>query len=272
MFEIFATSDAWFSLITLTALEIVLGIDNIIFISILAAKVSPNNRERARNLGLIGALVTRLGLLSVMSWLAGLTTPLFSIASVSFSGKALILLIGGLFLLYKATKEIHSKLEGEDEHLTSGGNRGVSSLSSVVVQIMLIDIVFSVDSVITAVGMSQSLTIMVIANVIALGVMLVASKSIADFVDAHPTIKILALSFLMMIGVVLVGEGFGFHIPKGYVYFAMAFSVFTEMVNIRATKKRRPVHLHNSPKLIQPPPKAKNAAKKASKKGRRPSS
>lgn len=267
MFEIFATSDAWFSLITLTALEVVLGIDNIIFISILAAKVSPANRDRARNLGLMGALVTRLGLLSIMSWLASLTTPLFSVLDFSFSGKAIILLIGGLFLLYKSTKEIHSKLEGEEEHLNAGQSRGVSSLSSVVTQIMLIDIVFSIDSVITAVGMSQSLTIMVIANIIALGVMLVASKSIADFVDSHPTIKILALSFLMMIGVVLVGEGLSFHIPKGYVYFAMAFSVLTEMLNIRATKKRHPIQLHNSPKLnVDSKPAA--PPKKVQKKGR----
>lgn len=237
MLEIFSTSDAWFSLITLTALEIVLGIDNIIFISILAAKVKQEDRDKARNFGLLGALVTRLGLLAMMSWLASLTTPLFSVAGTEISGKSLILLIGGLFLLYKSTKEIHGKVEGHDDHHLEGG-RGTSTLSSVVMQIALIDLVFSIDSVITAVGMSQSLLIMVLANLIALGLMLFASKPIATFVDEHPTVKILALSFLLMIGVVLVGEGLSFHIPKGYVYFAMAFSFFTEMLNIRISKRR----------------------------------
>lgn len=238
MFEIFATSDAWFSLITLAALEIVLGIDNIIFISILAAKVRPEDRDKARSLGLLGALVSRLGLLSMMSWLASLTEPLFSVAGTDFSGKSLILLVGGLFLLYKSTKEIHSKVEGgEDPHLTA--TKAASTLSAVVFQIALIDIVFSIDSVITAVGMSQSLLIMVLANLIAMAIMMVASKPIATFVEAHPTIKVLALSFLLMIGIVLVGEALSFHIPKGYVYFAMAFSFFNEILNIRASKKKQ---------------------------------
>lgn len=237
MFDVFATSDAWFSLITLTALEVVLGIDNIIFISILAAKVRPDQRDKARSLGLLGALVTRLGLLSAMSWLASLTAPLFTAAGVEFSGKSLILMIGGLFLLYKSTKEIHSKVEGHgDPYAVKGGP--VSTLSSVIAQIAIIDIVFSIDSVITAVGMSQSLLIMVIANLIALALMLVASKPISTFVEDHPTIKVLALSFLLMIGVVLVGEALSFHIPKGYVYFAMAFSFFNELLNIRASKKK----------------------------------
>ena len=238
MFEIFATSDAWFSLITLTALEIVLGVDNIIFISILAAKVRPDERDKARSLGLLGALVSRLGLLSMMSWLASLTTPLFSVAGLDISGKSLILFVGGLFLLYKSTKEIHSKVEGEDDHHLSA-NAAASTLSAVVLQIALIDIVFSIDSVITAVCMSQSLLIMVLANLIAMAIMMVASKPIATFVEAHPTIKVLALSFLLMIGIVLVGEALSFHIPKGYVYFAMAFSFFTEMLNIRASKKKK---------------------------------
>ena len=245
MFDIFLTSDAWLSLLTLTLLEIVLGVDNIIFISILSAKVPPNQRERARNIGLMGALVSRLLLLSVMSWLATLTTPIAKIFTIELSGKSIILLVGGLFLLYKATKEIHSKLEGADE--ISAQVKGSSTLKAVITQIILIDIVFSIDSVITAVGMSQSLLIMVLANIIALIVMLLAAKSIAQFVEDHPTIKVLALSFLMMIGLVLVGEGLSFHIPKGYVYFAMAFSVATEMLNIRASKKAAPLKLKNVP-------------------------
>lgn len=245
MFDIFATGDAWLSLLTLTALEIVLGIDNIIFISILAGKVNAAQRDKARSIGLMGALVSRLLLLSMMSWLASLTTPLFTVMDIPFSGKSVILFAGGLFLLYKATKEIHSKLEGAEE--SHGNKKGHSTLSAVILQITLIDIVFSIDSVITAVGMSQSLLIMVLANILAMIIMLLASKSIAEFVDRHPTIKVLALSFLMMIGLVLVGEALSFHIPKGYVYFAMAFSVFTEVLNIRASKKTRPVRLNNTP-------------------------
>ncbi|MCX6118174.1 MAG: TerC family protein [Proteobacteria bacterium] len=245
MFDIFLTGDAWLSLLTLTLLEIVLGVDNIIFISILSAKVPAHQRDKARNIGLLGALVSRLMLLSVMSWLATLTTPIAKIFTVEFSGKSIILLVGGLFLIYKATKEIHSKLEGADE--ISAQVKGSSTLKAVVTQIILIDIVFSLDSVITAIGMSQSLIIMFLANIIALIVMLVAAKSIAQFVEDHPTIKVLALSFLMMIGLVLVGEGLSFHIPKGYVYFAMAFSVATEMLNIRASKKASPLKLKNVP-------------------------
>jgi predicted tellurium resistance membrane protein TerC len=246
MLEHLLTSEALMSLATLTALEIVLGVDNIIFISILAGKLPKEKRDAARKAGLMGALVSRLALLSVMSWLASLTTPFASILGVDVTGKSLILFAGGLFLLYKATKEIHSKLEGE-EHESAGAGLKDASFAAVVGQIMLIDVVFSIDSVITAVGMSQSLAIMVLANVIALAVMLLASGGIAKFVDDHPTIKVLALSFLMMIGLVLVGEATGFHVPKGYVYFAMGFSVFVEMINIRVTKKSRPVKLHNKP-------------------------
>lgn len=246
MLEHFLSSEALISLATLTALEIVLGIDNIIFISILAGKLPKEKRDYARKAGLMGALVSRLALLSIMSWLASLTTPLAQVGAFEITGKAIILFIGGLFLLYKATAEIHSKLEGE-EHASAAVTLRHPTLMAVVGQIMLIDIVFSVDSVITAVGMSQSLPIMITANVIALIVMLFASGGISNFVDEHPTIKILALSFLLMIGLVLVGEAAGMHIPKGYVYFAMGFSVFVEMINIRATRKSKPVKLHNKP-------------------------
>ncbi|MBM4316250.1 MAG: TerC family protein [Deltaproteobacteria bacterium] len=239
------SSESLISLLTLTALEIVLGIDNIVFISILAGKLPKEKRDTARKAGLMGALASRLALLSVMSWLVGLTTPLTQVGSFEITGKSLILFLGGLFLLWKATKEIHGKLEGEDSVATSGGVR--STLAGVIAQIMLIDVVFSIDSVITAVGMSQSLAIMVMANLIALIIMLFASGAISNLVEKHPTIKILALSFLLMIGLVLVGEGAGFHIPKGYVYFAMGFSVFVELINIKITHKSKPVKLHNEP-------------------------
>ncbi|MEI6833613.1 MAG: TerC family protein [bacterium] len=244
--DIIFNTENLISLATLTALEVVLGIDNIIFISILAGKVRPEQRDTARKAGLMGALVTRLGLLSIISWIAQLTTPIGSVFGFDITGKSIILFAGGLFLLFKATKEIHSKLEGE-EHAGAGSGLKQTTLRAVVIQIMLIDLVFSIDSVITAVGMTQNLAIMVIANIIALAVMLIASGSISRFVDDHPTIKILALSFLLMIGLVLVGEASGFHIPKGYVYFAMGFSIFVELINIRASKKAKPVKLHNKP-------------------------
>lgn len=234
------------SLATLTALEVVLGIDNIIFISILAGKLPKEQRDSARKTGLMGALVTRLLLLSVISWIASLTTPLGSFLGVDITGKSIILLSGGLFLLFKATKEIHHKLEGA-EHADAGAGSKLATFRSVIIQIVLIDLVFSIDSVITAVGMTQHLGIMVAANVIALFVMLMASGAIAQFVDDHPTIKILALSFLLMIGLVLVGEASGFHIPKGYIYFAMGFSVCVEMINIRVSKRSKPVKLHDKP-------------------------
>jgi predicted tellurium resistance membrane protein TerC len=234
------------SLTTLTLLEIVLGIDNIIFISILAGKLPESERRTARQLGLLGALITRLGLLATIAWIVKLTTPLFEVAGVPISGKSLILIIGGAFLIFKATREIHDKLEGQ-EHAPDGRVKH-ATLAMVVAQIMVIDIVFSLDSVITAVGMSNNLGIMVLANIIALGVMLVAAGSISDFVDRHPTIKVLALSFLMMIGLFLVLDGVGLHVPKGYIYFAMSFSLFVEFINIRVSKKAKPVHLHNVPK------------------------
>jgi predicted tellurium resistance membrane protein TerC len=234
--------NAWLGLLTLTALEIVLGIDNIIFISILAGKLPAEQQPRARRLGLLGAFVSRLLLLLSIAWIVRLTRPLFEVFGHGVSGRDLILLVGGLFLIGKATREIHEKLEGEEGHVTA---KLRSSLGRVVVQIMLIDIIFSLDSVITAVGMVDQVSIMIGANIIALGIMLAASGGIARFVDRHPTIKMLALSFLVVIGVNLVAEGTGVHIPKGYTYFAMFFSVVVEMLNIKArARAAQPVKLH----------------------------
>jgi predicted tellurium resistance membrane protein TerC len=234
--------NAWLGLLTLTALEIVLGIDNVIFISILAGKLPAGQSEKARKLGLLLAMVARIILLFSISWLTRLTAPLFTLLGQEISGRDLVLIGGGLFLLAKSTYEIHDKLEGGHGHEVK---RVAPSLASVLVQIMLLDIVFSLDSVITAVGMVEQLSVMVIAVVIAVGFMLVFSGAISRFVNEHPTIKILALSFLILIGVLLVAEGFGQHIPKGYVYFAMAFSVLVEMLNMRARKVTQPVHLHS---------------------------
>ncbi len=222
---------AWAGLLTLTALEIVLGMDNIIFISLLASKLPEAEQSKARRLGLGGAFVSRLGLLLGISWVVRLTAPLFAVAGVEVSGRDLILIGGGLFLIGKATWEIHGTLEGE-EH-TDAGSRVRASLVQVVLQIALIDIVFSLDSVITAVGMVDQVSIMVTANVIALGIMLVAADPVGGFVERHPTVKMLALAFLVLIGTNLVAEGLGQHIPKGYTYFAMAFSVGVELLNIR---------------------------------------
>jgi predicted tellurium resistance membrane protein TerC len=241
----FSDPNAWLGLLTLTALEIVLGIDNIIFISILSAKLRPEEQARARKLGLMGAFFSRLLLLLSIAWVVRLTKPLFFVFGLPISGRSLILIIGGLFLIGKATYEIHGKLEGEEEG--EGGKRALPSLTAVVLQIMVVDIVFSLDSVITAVGMVDHVSIMIIANLIALVIMLAASGSIARFVDAHPTIKMLALSFLVLIGTNLVAEGFGAHIPKGYTYFAMGFSFAVEMLNLRLRKKSsRPVQLHRN--------------------------
>ncbi len=246
--EWIADPQAWIGLLTLTLLEIVLGIDNIIFISILSATLPREAQARARRLGLIGAFVTRILLLLSIAWIVRLTAPLFSIAGLDFSGRALILLVGGLFLIGKATYEIHEKLEGS-AHATDSAPRG-ATLTAVVIQIMLVDIIFSLDSVITAVGMVSQVSIMIGANVIALVVMLLAATPIADFVDKHPTIKILALAFLVLIGTNLVAEGFGHHIPKGYTYFAMAFSFLVEMINLRmrASNADAPVQLHQTPR------------------------
>jgi predicted tellurium resistance membrane protein TerC len=233
-----ANPDVWISLLTLSVLEIVLGLDNIIFISILVGKLPAEKRDRARRIGLVGAFGMRLGLLSALSWVMHLKHPLFTLLGQEITGKEAVLLAGGLFLLYKATKEIHERVDGPlSEHEIA--NVKATSVAAVIFQILLLDLVFSIDSVVTAVGMAQHLWIMVAANIIALGVMLVAAKSIAEFVDQHPTVKILALSFLLMIGLLLVAEAFEVHVPKGYVYFAMAYSVGVELINIRiATKKR----------------------------------
>ena len=231
---------AWIALATLTALEIVLGIDNIIFISVLSGRVAERQRARARSVGLVAAMVTRIALLASLAWLAHLVAPLFSVGGHAVSARDLILFIGGLFLLGKATFEIHHNLEGEE------GRRGsvaVASFSSVIVQIMILDIVFSLDSVITAIGMAEHLPVMIAAIVIAVGVMMLAAGPISSFVEAHPTIKMLALSFLLLVGMALVADGFGRHIPKGYLYFAMGFSVFVEMINIRVRRHGEPVHL-----------------------------
>lgn len=239
--EIFTDPSLWVALITLTALEIVLGIDNIIFISILAGKLPKAQQERARIIGLSLAMFTRIALLFSLTWIMQLTAPLFSVLNHEISGRDLILILGGLFLLAKSTMEIHEKLEGEDEH---GNGPRAATFASVIVQILLLDIVFSLDSVITAIGMVDRLSVMVTAVVIAVGFMLFFSKYISDFVDRHPTVKMLALSFLLMIGLALIGEGFDMHIPKGYIYFAMAFSVLVELLNLRLRRQRQtPVKL-----------------------------
>ncbi|HKS06741.1 MAG TPA: TerC family protein [Gemmatimonadaceae bacterium] len=228
-------------LLTLTALELVLGIDNIIFITILAGQLPRDQQPRARRLGLTVALVSRILFLLSIAAIMRLTTPLFPLFGHDITGRDLILIIGGLFLIGKATFEIHSKLEGaEDAHHA----KKVASLAAVLTQIFLVDVIFSVDSVITAVGMVQQVSVMIIANVIALAVMLLAANAIGDFVERHPTVKVLALAFLVMIGGNLFIEGFGYHVPKGYTYFAMAFAIGVEMLNIRLRKKSTPVHLH----------------------------
>ncbi len=241
--EWISSPEIWTALLTLTVLEIVLGIDNVIFISILAGKLPESQRDRARIVGLSLAMIMRIALLFSISWVIGLTEPFFSVFDRDISGRDLILFGGGLFLLYKATTEIHEKLEGEEEH---AGGRAVASFTAIIIQILLLDIVFSLDSVITAVGMADDLGVMVAAVVIAVLVMLVASGPISAFVQRHPTVKILALSFLLLIGMSLIAEGFHQHIPKGYIYAAMAFSVFVEMLNLRLRRSSQPVHLHES--------------------------
>lgn len=243
MFEWLTSPDAWIALGTLTALEIVLGIDNIIFLSVLVGRLPEEQRIFARRVGLGLALIARLVLLFSISWVMGLTEPCLTVFSQAISGRDLILVGGGMFLLVKATLEIHQSLEGNEE---SDPAVGAASLGMVLVQIALLDIVFSLDSVITAIGLVEQVSIMAIAIILAVVVMLMAAKSIGDFVDEHPTIKILALSFLILVGVTLMVEGFDVHVPKGYIYFAMAFSVAVEMLNIRMRRKRTsPVKLHS---------------------------
>jgi predicted tellurium resistance membrane protein TerC len=234
---------AWIALLTLTVLEVVLGIDNVIFISILAGKLPQEQQKKARTIGLAMAMIMRVLLLLSLAWIVKLTAPLFTVVGQEISGRDLILLIGGLFLLAKATHEIHDKLEGEEGDVVK---RIAPSLTSVIVQISFLDIVFSLDSVITAVGMAKDLGVMITAVVVAVLIMLVSAGAISDFVNRHPTVKMLALSFLLLIGMSLIAEGLDFHIPKGYVYFAMAFSVFVEVLNIVLRRKAKPVKLHDS--------------------------
>jgi predicted tellurium resistance membrane protein TerC len=228
--DAFLTSEGLLALVTLTFLEIVLGVDNVIFISILSGKLPHAQQPRARRTGLIAAMVMRILLLLSISWIVRLTAPLFTVMGYEISGRDLILLGGGLFLIGKATLEIHERLEGEQSHESV---RVVPSFSAVIVQIMLLDIVFSLDSVITAVGMANDISIMVTAVVLSVVIMMFSAGPISDYVTAHPTIKVLALSFLLLIGMSLIGDGLDMHIPKGYVYFAMGFSVFVEMINLR---------------------------------------
>ena len=233
---------AWVALATLTALEIVLGIDNIIFISILAGRLPRSQQARARTIGLALALFGRVALLLSLTWIMRLTAPLFSVFGAEISGRDLILVLGGLFLLAKATHEIHSKLEGE-EH-ADGSKRVAASFGSVIVQILLLDLVFSLDSVITAVGMADQIGVMITAVMIAIIIMMISANAVSSFIEKHPTIKMLALSFLLMVGVALIAEGLEFHIPRGYIYFAMAFSIFVEMLNLRL-RKPEPIVLKN---------------------------
>lgn len=229
--------EIWVALLTLTALELVLGVDNIVFITILAGKLPKKERARARRVGLLGAMGMRILLLFSLAWLIGLTAPLFSVLGEELSGRDLILIVGGLFLLGKGTWEIHQKLEGEETRLSAAA---APSFAAVIGQIMLLDAVFSLDSVITAVGMVREIWIMVAAVVISIGLMMLFARPIGDFVDRHPTVKMLALSFLLLIGMTLVADGMGLHIPKGYIYFAMGFSVLVEMLNLRLRRRRRP--------------------------------
>ena len=233
--------NVWAAFLTLTALELVLGIDNVIFISILVGKLPPEKRELARRVGLFGAMFMRIGLLMMLAWLVGLTEPIITIMNQSLSGRDLVLLLGGLFLLWKSVGEIHETMEGSHD---SSGHPVTHKFSVVILQIMLIDIVFSLDSIITAIGMVEQISVMIAAVVVSVGLMMLFAKAIGEFVSAHPTIKMLALAFLVVIGVVLIAESLGHHVPKGYIYSAMAFSVAVEMLNLRMRKRSvRPVDL-----------------------------
>jgi predicted tellurium resistance membrane protein TerC len=242
MFEWITDPNIWIAFVTLSALEIVLGIDNIIFISILANRLPVEQRAKARNLGLALALLSRLALLFSIVWIMGLTKPIFTVLGNEISGRDIILIVGGLFLIGKAVFELHHKLEGHEA--TTGPKKAVATMGGVLVQILLIDIVFSLDSVITAVGMVDVIGVMVAAMILAVSVMLFSAGPLSRFIERHPTITVLALSFLIVIGVNLVAEGLGQHIPKGYTYFAMAFAVIVEMLNLKVRGKAVPVHLH----------------------------
>ncbi|MFN0008336.1 MAG: TerC family protein [Planctomycetota bacterium] len=238
------TAENLLALLTLSLLEIVLGIDNIVFLSILTSKLPPKDRPRARRLGLFLAMIMRIGLLLAISWVMRLTAPLFGIWGHEISGRDLILLGGGLFLIAKATWEIHDKLEGSEDH--GGKGRKAATFGAVLVQILILDLVFSLDSVITAVGMARAIWVMVTAVVLAVGAMFVFAGSVSEFVERHPTVKMLALAFLILIGVMLVAEGFGQHVNKGYIYFAMAFSLGVEFLNMRLRRVSKPVELRHS--------------------------
>ncbi len=239
---VFFTSDGLLALVTLTFLEIVLGVDNVVFISILAGKLPRDQQERARRTGLLAAMGMRILLLLSIAWIIRLTAPLFTVFGRPISGRDLILITGGLFLLGKATLEIHERLEGEEGHTSA---RVAPSFGAVIAQIMALDIVFSIDSVITAVGMADDIVIMVAAVMLSVSVMMFSSGAVSAFVNRHPTVKVLALSFLLLIGMSLVGDGLGMHVPKGYIYFAMGFSVFVELINLRVRKAAaEPVRLH----------------------------
>jgi predicted tellurium resistance membrane protein TerC len=241
MMELLTNPQAWIALATLTGLELVLGIDNIIFISILVDKLPKAKQEFARRLGLFMAMFMRIGLLLVLAWIVGLVAPLFTVLGQEISGRDLILIAGGLFLIYKSTGEIHQSLEGDEEH---GPSAVKITLTAVILQIMVVDLVFSLDSIITAVGMVDDVRVMIAAVVASVGLMMLFAAAIGRFVTEHPTIKMLALAFLVVVGVVLVAEGFDHHLPKGYVYFAMAFSLGVEMLNIRLRKGKAPLQLN----------------------------
>ncbi len=250
MFEWIANPEAWVALLTLTLLEIVLGIDNIIFITILVSRVEEAKRNKARVLGLALAMITRILLLLSITWVMGLTEPIFEFLGKDISGRDIILIVGGLFLIGKSTHEIHASLELEEESV----NKKVSAgFINVLIQIAILDVVFSLDSVITAVGLADQIMVMIFAIILAVLVMMIAAKAIGDFVDEHPTIKMLALSFLILVGVSLFGEGFDLHIPKGYIYFAMAFSIGVEFLNmkVRERRKRKPIKLHKQYKEVK---------------------
>ena len=242
MIELLTDPQAWLAFATLLSLEVVLGIDNVVFIAILAGKLPPDQQAKARRLGLGLAAITRVMLLFTLAWMIKLTSPLFAVLGHEISGRDLILILGGLFLIAKSTHEVHEKLEGEEGRVTA---KVAANFASVIGQILLLDIVFSLDSIITAVGLVDQLAIMVAAVLVAVGVMIAFSGVISRFVDKHPTIKMLALSFLMLIGVSLVAEGLEFHLPKGMIYFAMGFSLFVEMLNLRIRGKAAPVQLHD---------------------------
>jgi predicted tellurium resistance membrane protein TerC len=241
--EWLTSPEIWLSLLTLTALEIVLGVDNLVFIAVLVGKLPKAQQPRARNLGILMALLPRLVFLLAIAWIIGLTQPLFTLFGHGFSGKDIILFAGGLFLLYKATHEIHTSLEGDEGEASA---RVHATLAAVVTQITLLNLVFSIDSIVTAIGMANEIWVMAVAIILSMVVMLVAARPVGDFVERHPTVKMLALSFLLLIGTTLIADAFGVHVPKGYIYAAMGFSVFVEALNLLQRRRAKPVHLRHA--------------------------